>query len=562
MSYPSGQIYTVYNPTSSSPVSSNIITAQTSPTVMSQQQTGHLSFIQTPATHYYQPSSQTYLSQQPTNSNLLANTLQQQPQQRLCRPLSSPGFQIINSSASSTLPMFSNINIIPNSTINNQPWRVSNPQIVTKSQLSSTTPVSTIQPQNKIVYINTLPSSQSSNNIHMTNILQPCKIISSPSIQTVSTVKTSISPPITSIMRHTSAPLLSSLNNVNILNQTDSSISQQLTPRGIGVTSPLVLSTISPSFSSSKVGHCITPTPIVTGNVGALTIQQQTLYSMQQQQNNLQKLNSVNNFEHVMHNKSVNNEIQIDKEDVEEENSDDESDLEEDIDDEEMKEATSHQHQTDTQNQLFVHSTVDSNDDVFSPQQDQEIELNINNVVCSFSLGCKIQLRKVAMEGAHVEYKRDNAMVMMKIRNPYCSANIWASGKVTVTGATSEDDALRGSRRVARRIQQLGFKAKFCNYRVVNVLATCLMPFNIDITKLSHDNSYCVSYEPEIYPGATVRLKEFSSTMKVFTTGSITLTAPSVENVNLALNAFYPRLYECQKGSNASKQAERRNQHR
>jgi TATA-box binding protein (TBP) (component of TFIID and TFIIIB) len=27
-------------------------------------------------------------------------------------------------------------------------------------------------------------------------------------------------------------------------------------------------------------------------------------------------------------------------------------------------------------------------------------------------------------------------MVLMKIRNPYCSANIWSSGKVTVTGTT------------------------------------------------------------------------------------------------------------------------------
>ncbi|CAF0782781.1 unnamed protein product [Didymodactylos carnosus] len=542
MSYPSGQIYTVYNPTSSIPMSSNIITQQSSPTVIAQQQiqqTNHLSFNQpSNIAHYYQPTSQTqtYLSQQPTNSNLLSNI--QQPQVRVCRP-SFSGLQIVNSSTSSTFPMLSNVNINPNSSRNNQLWRVSNPQTTSQSQLSiTTTPTTVTHPQNKIIYISTLPSSQSSNNIHTTNILQPVKIISSPPNQIISTVRT-----------------------VNILNQTNNSIQQQSTPTFTAVSSPSPLSNVLTSFSSSKLGQCITPTPVVTGNVGALTIQQ-TLHSTQQQYTNMQRVHSVNNSEHVMNSKPVNSPTEMEEEEEEDEDSGDESDLEQDTDAGDMIVTTLNQQQTETKNTQLGHSaSIVDDPNVDDVQQDQEIELIVNNVVSSFSLGCKIQLRKVAMEGAHVEYKRDNAMVMMKIRKPYCSANIWASGKVTVTGSTSEDDALRGARRIARTIQRLGFKAKFCNYRVVNVLATCIMPFNIDIVKLSHDNSLCVSYEPEIHPGATVRLKEFSSTMKVFTTGSITLTAPSVDNVNFALNAFYPRLYECRKRSLASRSMDRRNQH-
>ncbi|CAF4068363.1 unnamed protein product, partial [Rotaria sordida] len=191
--------------------------------------------------------------------------------------------------------------------------------------------------------------------------------------------------------------------------------------------------------------------------------------------------------------------------------------------------------------------------DIDRNQHDSEIELFVNNVVCSFALGCKLNLRKIAMEAANVIYKRDHAMVLMKMRNPYCSANVWSSGKVIVTGTTSEDDAQRAARRIARCLQRLGFKIKFRNYRIVNCLATCSMPWPIDIIKLSRIYPECVSYEPEIHPGATVRLNN-KVVLKVFTTGSITLTAPSVELINTAVNEFYPQLYECRKVRQINKQ--------
>lgn len=189
-----------------------------------------------------------------------------------------------------------------------------------------------------------------------------------------------------------------------------------------------------------------------------------------------------------------------------------------------------------------------SNDDnsLVNGPQDQEIEIFVNNVVCSFSLCCKLDLRKIAKQAANVIYKREQAMVLMKIRKPNCSASIWSSGKVTATGTTSEDDALRGARRIARSLQRLGFKVKFRHYRVVNCLASCSMPWPIDIIKLSRTYPECVSYEPEINPGATVRLSE-KAVLKVFTTGNLTIIAPHVERINTAVNDFYPQLFECRK---------------
>jgi TATA-box binding protein (TBP) (component of TFIID and TFIIIB) len=76
-------------------------------------------------------------------------------------------------------------------------------------------------------------------------------------------------------------------------------------------------------------------------------------------------------------------------------------------------------------------------------------------------------------------------MITMKLRKPYTTASMWSSGKVTCTGATSEEQAKIAARRFARCLQKLGFKARFNNFRVVNVLGTCSMPFAIKIMAFS-----------------------------------------------------------------------------
>ena len=48
------------------------------------------------------------------------------------------------------------------------------------------------------------------------------------------------------------------------------------------------------------------------------------------------------------------------------------------------------------------------------PQQQEEegpeINIDINNVVSSFSVRCHLNLKKIAMEGANVIYKRENGV--------------------------------------------------------------------------------------------------------------------------------------------------------
>lgn len=72
-------------------------------------------------------------------------------------------------------------------------------------------------------------------------------------------------------------------------------------------------------------------------------------------------------------------------------------------------------------------------------EPEPEIDIVINNVVCSFSVRCHLNLREIALNGINVEFRRENGMVTMKLRRPYTTASIWSSGRITCTGATSED---------------------------------------------------------------------------------------------------------------------------
>lgn len=90
-------------------------------------------------------------------------------------------------------------------------------------------------------------------------------------------------------------------------------------------------------------------------------------------------------------------------------------------------------------------SPVEASEELAEPEEvpaeepEPEIDIVISNVVCAFSVRCPLTLKDIALNGANVEYKRENGMVTMKLRNPYTTASIWSSGKITCTGATSED---------------------------------------------------------------------------------------------------------------------------
>lgn len=173
-----------------------------------------------------------------------------------------------------------------------------------------------------------------------------------------------------------------------------------------------------------------------------------------------------------------------------------------------------------------------------------KLNISISNVVTNFSVESHLNLRYLALNGSNIEYRRENGMLTMKLRKPNATATIWSSGKIACTGSTSETCAKIASRRIARIIQKLGYhNAKFRSYRIVNVLGSCSLPFPIKVIQFSEKYKTIAQYEPELHPGVTFKIKELKATLKIFSTGSITVTAPSVTNVYQAIEQIYPMVY-------------------
>jgi transcription initiation factor TFIID TATA-box-binding protein len=78
----------------------------------------------------------------------------------------------------------------------------------------------------------------------------------------------------------------------------------------------------------------------------------------------------------------------------------------------------------------------------------------------------------------------------MRIREPKTTALIFASGKMVVTGAKSEDDSKLASRKYARIIQKLGFAAKFTDFKIQNIVGSCDVKFPIRLEGLAYSHGH------------------------------------------------------------------------
>ncbi|KAK9324203.1 hypothetical protein V1517DRAFT_317941 [Lipomyces orientalis] len=173
----------------------------------------------------------------------------------------------------------------------------------------------------------------------------------------------------------------------------------------------------------------------------------------------------------------------------------------------------------------------------------------LQNIVATVNLECRLDLKTIALHARNAEYNPKRfAAVIMRIREPKTTALIFASGKMVVTGAKSEDDSKLASRKYARIIQKLGFNAKFMEFKIQNIVGSCDVRFPIRLEGLAFAHGHFSSYEPELFPGLIYRMVKPKIVLLIFVSGKIVLTGAKVrEEIYAAFEAIYPVLSEYRK---------------
>ena len=145
----------------------------------------------------------------------------------------------------------------------------------------------------------------------------------------------------------------------------------------------------------------------------------------------------------------------------------------------------------------------------------------IKNVVATAELGCELDLEYLNTCDIMVHYdaRKFSGLLIRKLKPVKCHCQVYRNGKITVNGGKSTKQAKMLANMFCNLIKKQGFKnARISNFKVVNVIASLDLGFKVKMENL-HKIFDNMIFEPELFPGASIRLKETSTTCVIFHTG-------------------------------------------
>ena len=85
-----------------------------------------------------------------------------------------------------------------------------------------------------------------------------------------------------------------------------------------------------------------------------------------------------------------------------------------------------------------------------------DVEIKVENIVASATLGKSLNLPKIAPALENVEYNLEQFPgLVFKLKDPKTAALIFGSGKLVCTGAKTADQALLGVQKTKQRLTEL-----------------------------------------------------------------------------------------------------------
>ena len=167
----------------------------------------------------------------------------------------------------------------------------------------------------------------------------------------------------------------------------------------------------------------------------------------------------------------------------------------------------------------------------------KDLDISVENVVATATLGQKLDLMAIMKVFRNVEYRpKKFPGLVFRLKRPKTATLIFSTGKMVCTGAKSEKLARSAIRKVVGELKNNGIiildKPEIM---IQNIVATANLHSKVDL-EAAADVLENVMYEPEQFPGLIYRMGDPKVVILIFTSGKLVCTGgKSAEMVDVAV---------------------------
>ena len=167
----------------------------------------------------------------------------------------------------------------------------------------------------------------------------------------------------------------------------------------------------------------------------------------------------------------------------------------------------------------------------------KDLDISVENVVATATLGQKLDLMAIMKVFRNVEYRpKKFPGLVFRLKRPKTSTLIFSTGKMVCTGAKSEKLASSAIRKVVRELKNSGIIILSTpKIKIQNIVASANLHAKVDL-EAAADVLENVMYEPEQFPGLIYRMGDPKVVILVFASGKLVCTGgKSAEMVDVAV---------------------------
>jgi len=167
----------------------------------------------------------------------------------------------------------------------------------------------------------------------------------------------------------------------------------------------------------------------------------------------------------------------------------------------------------------------------------KDLDISIENVVATATLGQKLDLIAIMKVFQNVEYRpKKFPGLVFRLKRPKTATLIFSTGKMVCTGAKSEKLSRSAIKKVIKELKNNGIIILGKPTIVIqNIVASANLHGKIDL-EMAADIMDNVMYEPEQFPGLIYRMAEPKVVILIFASGKLVCTGgKSTEMVDVAV---------------------------